>query len=248
MGIGRISFAAALAVAALFSRTVFGQETVAPQTTGDDWCICSENGQACGYLHAVKKASGEKAAPVLFVQDWAINILDGDLLVRVQILCKDDAYFSPVRIVCTGEDDGPTNIDLGIERPVGGPSAGKLIGTVDDTKYEQDIPEHTVIDLALFEIVRTRPFEKDKVFEFNWLGAYGLSFIKAHKVTYVGREELEIEGKKQMLHKFEETGEGDLVSFWVSEDHQLVRMQADAGETEFVRTTKDKALSAFKAE
>gem|GEM_PF-3661901 len=36
--------------------------------------------------------------------------------------------------------------------------------------------------------------------------------------------------------------------YWVSEDHQLIRIVGDEGKSELLRTTKEKALAAFKAE
>jgi hypothetical protein len=249
MARSRIALVTVLAGAALFSWTALGQEKGAPQTPEDAWYLCSDDGKPSGYLHMVKKASGQEAAPVLFVHDLAVN-RGGPAWssVHLQTFCKEDAYFSPVRVVWAGKGAFAFNVDARIERPAGGPSAGKLKATVDGEKLEDDIPQHTVTYFALFEVVRNLPFDKDKVFEFNVLKESGPYVEEGHKLTYIGREELDIEGKKQTLHKFEETGDGDPVSYWVSEDHQMVRMQADAGETEFLRTTKEKALAAFKAE
>jgi hypothetical protein len=195
-----------------------------------------------------KKASGQEGAPVLFVHDLAINQEGARLSVHLQTFCRDDAYFSPVRVVWAGEGVFAFNVDATIERPAGGPSAGKLKATVDGQELKDDIPEHTVTRFALFEIVRTRPFDKDKVYEFNLLNENGPDVEEDSKVTYIGREELEIEGKKQTLHKFEQTTRGTPAYYWVSEDHQLVRILWDGRRNEFVLTTKEKALAAYKAE
>jgi hypothetical protein len=50
------------------------------------------------------------------------------------------------------------------------------------------------------------------------------------------------------LHKFEQTMKGKPAYYWVSEDHQLIRIVGDEGKSELLRTTKEKALAAFKAE
>jgi len=251
MARSRIALAAAFAGVVLSSWTAFGQEPAAPQTTGDAWFVYSRDGKARGYFHIVKKASGEEAAPVLLVHDMVTNETGKQKSLHMQTFCKDDAYFSPVRIVCGGEGRSATNMNARIERPAGGPSAGKFKGTVDDREVEIDIPEHTVIDFALFEIARTLPFDKDKVFEFNWTRAIGFKRPRpnrGHKVAYAGREELEIEGKKQTLHKFEQTGKGiQPTYYWVNDDHQLVRVLWDGRRDEFVLTTKEKATAALKA-
>jgi hypothetical protein len=142
------------------------------------------------------------------------------------------------------------NIEATIERPAGGPSAGKL-KTTGDRKVEMEIPEHTVADFALFEIVRTLPFDKEKVFELNWMKAIDLGhpwLRMDHKVAYLGREELETKGRKQTLHKFEQKGQAvESINYWVGDDRQLIRVLKD-GREEFLLTTKEKALAAFKAE
>jgi len=246
----RLALVTAFAGVALLSWEVLAQEAAAPQTTEDAWFVYSMEGKACGYLHMAKKVSGEEAASVLFVHDLAINEMGNRYLLHMQTFCKDDAYFSPVRMLYKLEGTEAYNIEATIERPAEGPSAGKL-KTTGDRKVEMDIPEHTVVDFALFEIVRALPFDKDKVFEFNWVNAIDLGhpYVRRdQKVAYVGREELEIGGEKHTLHKFEQKGQViRSIYCWVRDDRQLVRILWD-GREEFVLSTKEKALAALKAE
>jgi hypothetical protein len=244
----RFVLVTALAGAALFSWAALAQEAAESKASLDAWYLWSLSGKPCGYFHAVKKSSEQDTAPVLFVHDFRINAKGQRICLRMQTFCKDDPYFTPVRIVSGGEGEEATNMDATIERPAEGPSAGKLKTTLRGRNIEIDVPEHTVTDFALFEIVRTLPFDKEKVFEFNSLEASELNLKRDHKVVYVGRDELDIEGRKQALHKFEQSGKGIRPCYyWVNEDRQLVRVLMD-GRKEFLLTTKEKATAALGAE
>jgi len=244
----RLAFVTAFAGVALLPWAALAQEATESKPSVDAWYVWSLSGKPGGYFHVVKKPSGQDAASVLFVHDFRINWKGQRVCLRTHTYCKDDPYFTPVRIVSGGEGEEATNMDVTIERPAEGPSAGKLKTTVRGRAIEIDIPEHTVTDFVLFEIVRTRPFDKEKVFEFNSLEASELNLKRDHKVVYVGREEVEIEGQKQSLHKFEQSGKGIRPAYyWVNDDRQLVRVLMDERK-EFLLSTQEKALSAFKAE
>ena len=217
------------------------------KTTTDDWYLWSLKGQPAGYFHAVRKASGDKAAPVLLVHEFVLNWRGKRMSLKMQTLCRDDDCFTPVKIVSEGEGDDEFQSFVATIRWTRDPDApGKLTTTVNGRRVEIELPRRTVTWFALFEIVRRLPFDGEKVFEFHSLEAEELNLKRDHKLTYVGTEELEISGKKTMLHKFEHTGRGSKpAQYWVNEDRQLVRVLVD-GRKEFLLTTQEQAKAGVK--
>ena len=232
----------------MVSTSVFAAET--DNRTTDDWYQWSLKGQPAGYFHAVRKASGEKEAPVLLMHKFVVNWHGKRLSLLTVTRCRDDAWLTPVRIGSKGEgDDEFMTYTGGIAWPPDPDAPGKL--TVDVAgdqlrRIKLDLPRKTVTDFALFDIVRRLPFDKEKVFEFNCLEASELNLKKGHRLTYVGTEELELGGKKALLHKFEHSTDGRIVSvYWVNEDRQLVRLVMDERK-EFLLTTEQKAKAALE--
>ncbi len=118
----------------------------------------------------------------------------------------------------------------------------------DRAGFALKIPERTVTDLALFEVVKTVPFDTDKPFDFNSLEASELNVKQNHRLRYLGEEELIVAGKMTTLHKFEHTGGGIRAGyFWLNDKHELIRVLMD-DRKEFLLTTKDKALAALEPE
>ena len=227
----------------------------------DEWYKWSALGraEATGYFHVVKAASGEKEAPVVFTHEFVAKLQGKRMSLKMQTWCRNDEWFTPMRIVSEGQGSDEFNtFEARINWPAG-EGAGRLTARVNTRKevavqvlggmvkrIEMEIPPRTATSFSVFEIVKGRPFDKEKVFEFNSLEAEELNLKKDHKLTYVGPEELEIGGEKVKLHKFEETGGGIRpTQYWVNEAHQLVRVVMDE-EKEFLLTTEEKAKAGVQ--
>ncbi len=217
----------------------------AQERATDRWYTWSLRGEPCGYFHVVRKAGTTRTAPVLFNHDFQINYRGTRLSLKMQTSCRDDALFTPLRIVSRGDgDDEVGNFAADIKWTKEG---GKLAATVNGRQVQKLLPHRTVTDFALFEIVRRLPFNKDKTFEFHCLEASELNLKKNNRVRYLGREEIDLRGKKTSLHKFEqETEHGRKpAQYWVNEGRELIRIVID-GRKEFLLSTEADAKRALE--
>ncbi len=236
---------ASMVCAVLLSALVFAENAPAPNTT-DLWYLWSNEGKVAGYFHACRTLTNSVSTPVTLMNEFEIQVRGKRLSLKMWTYCRGDRFMSPVKIVSEGKgDDEVGSFTATIARMVDS-QAGKLTATRDGRKIEMDIPEQTVTDFALFWIVCMRPFEKDKVFEFNCLEASELNLKKGHELAYLGVEELDVAGKMMKLHKFEETGGGiQPCYYWVNDKRELIRVLMD-GRKEFLLTTREKALAALE--
>ena len=240
---------ASMACAVLFSALVFAEDVPAPKTT-DSWYLWSTQGQrdeAKGYLHIRRGSVDEKLAPVRLEIDFRIMSKGKSLRLLLQEWCKDDAWLSPVKIVSQGEGDDEFGTFTATVSRMAGTTAGKLSAVLKGRKVEIEVPEHTATFFGLFEVVRTLPFDKDKVFECAVLESEELNLKKDRKIVYLGEEELDVAGELMRLHKFEHTGAGRVVAcYWLNDKHELLRVLID-GRKELVLTTREKAEAALAA-
>jgi len=173
---------------------------------------------------------------VQFEHEFAVKWRGESVYLRMQTTCKDDPYYTPVKIVCEGKGEEVASFEATI-------SDGTMRVTAGERKYEREIPQHTVTDFVLFEIIRRLPFRSGTVFEFHSLEASELNLKRNHKISYTGRDEMERDGKTIGLHHFEQTGEGIRpCQYWVDDRHELIRILMD-GRKEFLLSTEQEAKS-----
>ena len=234
---------AAAAAWSLFAPGLAGEATPA----SDQWYAWSNRGRPCGYAHLLRKASGDKQAPVLLITVFEAQAPKRHVSLKMQTFCRDDAYLTPVRIVSEGEgDDELGTFDATIDWSDG--KEGLLRTELRGEAVERRLPEHTVTDFALFEIVRRLPFTPGVVFEFHAFEACELLLKRNHKITCLGTEELTLGGRSAQFHKFEQTGDGiRAIQYWVDDEHNLVRVVMD-GRKEWRLATMEEALAALKDE
>jgi len=221
----------------LVPATCFAQSNPGGKVVTDRWYSWSLSGKPAGYFHVTQKSLPGHPPTVRFEHDFAVQWQGEAIRLQMQTTCKDDPYFTPVKIISAGEGEEVASFEAKI-------AGGKMRVTGEAGEFEREIPEHTVTDFVLFEIVRRLPFRPGTVLQFHSLEASELNLKKNHKITYLGREELELAGKKTSLHRFEQTGEGiGPCQFWVDDEHELIRILMD-GRKEFLLTT-EKAAKAI---
>ena len=241
---------AGLAVAALMMLEGAGWAQTNAKPGTDEWYKWSSlrSKEATGYFHMAKGASPDKATPVVFTHEFVLSYQGKLMSLKMQTWSRNDEWFTPVRIMSEGQgNDEFGTFEARIDWPVGdAKGAGRLRAMIGTRKIEFEMPARTSTAFSIFEIVKGRPFDAEKVFEFNSLEAEELNLKKDHKLTYVGPEELEVSGEKVKLHKFEQTEGGRTpVQYWVNEGHELVRVLMD-GSKEFLLTTEEKAKAGVK--
>lgn len=214
----------------------------------DRWYSWHLNGEPSGYFHVVQRLSHDPSAPVAFTHDFVANWRGDTITLSMQTFCKNDPYFTPVEIISEGhgDDEFKSFIATIDPRVPYGCSDGKLSTTIDGTEFEMPIPEHTVTDFVLFEIVPRLPWKEGTVFEFHSLEASELNLKEDQTISYLGEKPVNITGRNVKLHKFEHRAQERVVArYWVNEKHELVRILID-DRKEFLLTSKHKAENAFK--
>jgi len=210
---------------------------------GERWYVWRLRNQPCGYFHVVRKATQERDAPVLLEHDFVVLYRGRRLSLHMRTWCRDDACLTPVRIASKGEgDDELGTFEAAVAWDAAG--GGLLKTQVGQRKVELRLPERTVTDFALFEIVARLPFKEGEAFEFNSLEASELNLKPNHRIAYLGQEEVTLGGESRKLHKFEQTGQGIRPArYWVSGRHELVRILMD-DRKEFLLASREEALEA----
>ena len=208
----------------------------------DDWYTYTGRRGMTGYLHVTKRATGRKLAPIEFVHDLVVTVKNERLSLHQETLCKDDAFYTPLKITSKGEGDDEilsytANIDW---RKTDAGTVGTLTTTIRGRERTLKLPEHTITFFGLFEVVKQRPFKKDDVLTFHSLEASELNLKKDNTLTCVGEEKLAIRGHALKAHKFEHRhGERLVTEFWLNEKRQLVRARIDGSKTMILATKKD---------
>jgi len=214
----------------------------------DDWYKYTGGRGRTGCLHVVKRRAGYEYPRVAFVHDFVAAVKGKRLSLKLATLCKDDAFYTPVRITSKGEGDdefGNFTANIGWRKTDAG-TVGTLTTAINGRKITLALPERTITGFCLFEVVKQRPFKKDDVLKFHSLEALELNLKKNNTLTYAGEEEIGFRGGRVKAHKFEHKRRDRLVTeFWLNEKRQLIRVIIDGSKT-MILTTKDDAQGALE--
>ena len=219
-----------------------------PKLLVDDWYKYTGRRGMTGYLHVVKRRADYMVCRVALVHDFVINVKGKRLSLKLETLCKDDAFYTPVKITSKGEgDDEFGNFTADIDwRKTDAGTVGTLTTAINGRNRTLKLPERTITGFGLFEVVKQRPFKKDDVLKFHSLEASELNLKKDNTLTYVGEEKIRRHDWGVQTHKFEHERGGRLVTeFWLNENRQLVRVIIDGSKT-MILTTKDHAQGALE--
>ena len=99
------------------------------EDSADRWFMIRIKGQDAGYVHAVRKDSGDAAAPILLEYESLIDSKDDKVWMRIETYCEDNYYYYPAkaraRIRKAGEE--PASLDVVIKKNTPyGCSKGKM--------------------------------------------------------------------------------------------------------------------------
>ena len=238
MGITRTLFALGLvAVVVLVSigRAEYLEEAEIP---AERWYLVNVKGKAAGYVHAIRKVSLTGASEILLEHDIVSDSEKERVSVKMQTVCDNDEYLFPITILAEVKKLGeaPATLTVSIEKQIPyGCSKGKMRAAYRTPKKthkrDRDIPEHTVTEYGLLEIVPRLPFVEGTVFRFNLLMVGKLEVKTNHEIKYKGLDEVEVNNTSRTLHKFEQKGWGTKqIDYWVDDNHQLIRVLRDKKE------------------
>ena len=226
-----------------------GQAWAPRKTAAERWFVINIKGQAAGYLHVTRKASGDASAPILFEYEKLIDSKDEKTQINIQTYCEDDEYYSPMKAAAQIKqpDKKTATIEATMEKKTHYGCSKRQMQLVYDTgkkkyKLDKELPAHTVTELSVLEIIPRLPFTEGAVVEFDFLDINKIKVKKKHTISYLGQEKIEIKGQERELHKFEQKGSGiPKVQYWVDENHQLLRILRGKKE-EFLLSTKAEAF------
>ena len=226
-----------------------GQARASRKTATEKWFAINIKGQAAGYLHVTRKASGDASAPIVFEYEKLIDSKDEKTQINIQTYCEDDKYYSPVKATAKirQPDKKTATIEAAMEKKTHYGCSKRQMQLVYNTgkkKYKlyKELPAHTVTELSVLELIPRLPFTEGAVVEFDFLDINKIKVKKKHKISYLGLEKVEIKGQERDLHKFEQKGSGiKKVQYWVDGNHQLLRILRGKKE-EFLLSTKAEAF------
>lgn len=206
--------------------------------TSDNWYLLNIEGQPSGYIHASSRTSNDPSAPVIFIHEIAARTEKENSDIRIETYCENDPYYYLVSATATITKPGqtPAKLTVTVQKKVPyGASKGKMFITYDtgskQYNLKKDIKEHTVPAHVLIDIIPSLPFQKGTVFEFNYFDIAKIKPRNNHKIDYLGREDLEIDGRIMSLHKFLHKGSGVKETFyWTDDEHQVLRCLRDKKE------------------
>lgn len=225
----------------LASACYAGQEELSTET----WFICYVKGQPAGYLHMVAELIENKDAPVRFVYEAALR-LDGKVKrATMRVLCRPARYLLPVQFTWE-QESGEKREQMEFTIDWSKQQGGALRGSRDGKKFEKTLPANTLTGDILLSIVPQFPFKREQRFDCNLLHLPMLDVARDLVIIYIGKEGVDVGGRTQKLHRFEQQGSPHAPrTFWVNDAHELVRVDFGADDY-FLRATKQKALSAIR--
>ncbi len=245
----KVLLAAVLVVLAVVFSIGQGRVRVPREAAAERWFVIKIKGEKAGYLHVVRKASGDASAPILFEHEQLIDSKDEKVRLSIQTYCEDDEYYSPVK--ATAQIKRPekkmATIEAVMEKKTHYGCSKRQMQLVYNTgkkkyKLDKELPAHTVTELSVLELIPRLPFTEGAVVEFDFLDINKIKVKKKHKISYLGLEKVEIKGQERDLHKFEQKGSGiKKVQYWVDGNHQLLRILLGKKE-EYLLSTKAEAF------
>lgn len=209
-----------------------GQSRARPGVAAEKWFLLKIKGETSGYLHVTRRASGDASAPILFEYEQLMDTKKDKAQLSAQTYCEDDEYYSPMKATAQiiQPDDKTAAIEIMMEKKTHYGCSKRQMRLVykpgkKEYKKEQELPEHTITGFSVIELIPRLPFTEGPVVEFNFLDIEKMRVQKKHKIAYLGREKIEINGQERDLHKFEQKGSGiKKTHYWVDDNHQLLRI------------------------
>jgi hypothetical protein len=208
---------------------------------GDRWYVCKIDNKYAGYLYVKPTATGNESMPITFSHKIIINNRGSEIYQDLFIHCNDNTYFSPIKIICKGKGTGKGSFPSFVSSVS---SNGILNANLHGVPFTVEISKNTILFPIIFDVVQQLPLSPETKFEYNSLEIEidQLLLRKKMLITYHGKEEIFVEAEKMNLHKFVQTGENTLSSFFWVDDNQILYKAILNEDMEFSLTTKAKAI------
>jgi len=220
------------------------------------WYIAYSHDSPVGYIHSALRKTGDLSAPLLFVHKHYMGKrgkrgVHGES--TTQILCKNDPYFTPVRIDHSASVWGLIPIRRASARidyrfPYGY-SDGILDGKIWPERIAQGptvsivVPEHTVAISNILEIIPRLPFKAGQVFEYTALYEEHAMLEMNNKISYLGKQDVRFNGRTRTFHSFLRSSGRLLTYYYVDDHHQLVLVRT--GRDQLIQTSEEEAKSRW---
>jgi hypothetical protein len=202
----------------------------------ETWYLYKIDQQPVGYLHAVAKELLHRRSPLLFEHRFVIRDAGRVNEIKINTYCMKDNYLTPQRMIIEWPDR--SRVDVGFtQQPTDTVQSGIFRPDPKKDDPVMAIPDYTVTDLLLFEIVKRLAFENE-TFSYHLLESAELHLKKNKKLKAMGKDP-----NRNNLYRYVETTDHS-ASYWVDKDRNLTRVVWD-NDKEFIKTDKATATSGF---
>ena len=216
-----------------------GKATVVQGDTGETitehWYRYLIDGNPAGYLHTIGNRLTDRFDELLFLHKFVVKTGEGIRRLIIETRCRDDNRLTPEAMMIRWGDTSESTIRVVFEeRPADTVPERVFRGLPDRGTQTMPLPEGTITDLLLFEVVKKLSFE-DQTLSYHLLESAELNLKKDGKLEYRGQD-----GTMEGCHRFMETTHGQ-ASYWIDDSRDLVRVRWDR-DKEFILSDREKAL------
>ena len=200
----------------------------------EDWYLYHIDKQPVGYLHVVQNRLMDKFGAFLFQHEFVLKSDGAIQRLFIETLCRDDNGLTPEEMTLRWNNEAQASIRVAFEEsPTHTVFEGVFKALPGQAKQTMPVPEHTITDLLMFEVVKKLSFEKQTL-SYHLLESAELNLKKDRKLEYMGKDR----GMKN-LHLFTETTRGQ-ASYWLDEKRNLMRVLWDR-DKEFILSDREGA-------
>lgn len=206
----------------------------AREKIAEHWYRYLIDGTPSGYLHITGNRLTDRYDELLFRHEFLVKTGEGVRRVIIETRCRDDNRLTPEAMTIRWGDAARTTVRVVFEeRPADEVSEGIFRGLPDRETQTMPLPEGTITDLLLFEVVKKLSFESQTI-SYHLLESAELNLKKDRTLEYRGRD-----GTMKGHHRFTETTRGQ-ASYWLNDNRDLVRVRWDR-DKDFVLSDKEGA-------
>ncbi|NQU04430.1 MAG: hypothetical protein HQ589_09820 [Syntrophaceae bacterium] len=200
----------------------------------EDWYLYRIDKKPVGHLHTVQNRLTDRFGAFLFEHEFVLKSDDTIQRLFIETSCRDDNGLTPEEMTLRWNDEAQPSIRVAFEEsPADTVSDGVFRALPSQAKQTMPVPEHTITDLLMFEVVKKLSFERQTL-SYHLLESAELNLKKNKKLEYMGQDQ-----DIKNLHRFTETTVRQ-ASYWLDEKGRLLRVRWDR-DKEFILSVREAA-------
>jgi hypothetical protein len=221
------------------------------EVMAERWYRGTDHESYYGFFHVKLVVSPENNDELIAQHDWIFRYRGKIGQGRLHTTCKRDEYYTLQSFKLIGKHGAGkgrdyVNFAATFEPSESGDSlpyvikAGKYF-----SNQPKGCPENTMMLFLLAEKVRELPFNQDEVFTFNHFFPFEMELGRNATVRYVGPEDVMLDERHVLLHKFVCDGQGlKTIYLLVDDNHELIKI-TDGKNIGIILTTKQEVIDSW---